>query len=536
DDLWTERPEVVEGMEKIYERWVKDFDIDGFRVDTVRNVDMKFWTQWATALDAYAAKRGRDDFFIFGETLSADPSVIAPYVTEGRLDATLDFPLQNAIRGYASQGKSASGLSDVFAQDYRYTTDKANAYNEVTFLGNHDMGRIGFFLKSDHPGAGDAELLRRDRLAHELMFLSRGNPVIYSGDEQGFTGAGGDKDARQPMFASRTADYLDDDQLGTDRTHAEAAYDTSAPLYRQISALAELRKANPALADGVQTERYAADGPGVYAFSRTDAKTGTEYVVAFNNAEAPKSATFATGSAGMAFRGIHGTDATVKSGADKKVTVTVPARSAVVLKAAGPLAQPAAKPTITLHAPDPGATGTVELNADVAGGQLNRVVFAAQTGNGEWRTLGTADHAPYKVTQAIDADTPPGTALRYKAVVVDSAGRTASATAASTTGTPPAEEVPTAASRDYAVVHYKRADGNYDDWGLYAWGDLADGEATTWPETHPFTGRDAYGAFAYVKLKPGASNVGFLVIDKDGNKDVAADRTIDVTETGEVWI
>ncbi|MEW1995551.1 pullulanase-type alpha-1,6-glucosidase [Streptomyces coelicoflavus] len=536
DDLWTERPEVVSGMEKIYQRWVKDFAIDGFRIDTVKHVNMEFWTQWATALDAYAAKKGRDDFFMFGEVYSADTSVTAPYVTEGRLDSTLDFPFQDAARAYASQGGSAQKLASVFSDDYKYTTDKANAYEQVTFLGNHDMGRIGTFLKQDAPEATDAELLKKDRLANELMFLSRGNPVIYYGDEQGFTGAGGDKDARQPMFASRTADYLDDDQLGTDRTHAEAAYDTSAPLYRQISALAKLRKANPALADGVQTERYAADGAGIYAFSRTDGKTGTEYVVAFNNADTEKSATFATGSAHMTFRGLYGTDANVKSGADKKVTVTVPARSAVVLKAAGRLARPAAEPTITLRAPDPGATGTVELSADVAGGQLNRVVFAAQTGDGKWRTLGTADHAPYKVTHTIDADTPAGTALRYKAVVVDSAGRTASATAASTTGTPPAEEVPTAASRDYAVVHYKRADGNYDDWGLYAWGDLADGEATTWPETHPFTGRDAYGAFAHVKLKPGASNVGFLVIDKDGTKDVAADRTIDVTETGEVWI
>ncbi|MCZ9338829.1 hypothetical protein NGM37_13700, partial [Streptomyces sp. TRM76130] len=75
---------------------------------------------------------------------------------------------------------------------------------------------------------------------------------------------------------------LDDDLLGTDRTHAEDAYDTQAPLYRQISALAELRAAHPALTDGVQTERYAADRAGVYAVSRTDAATGAEYVVAFN--------------------------------------------------------------------------------------------------------------------------------------------------------------------------------------------------------------------------------------------------------------
>ncbi|MET8567094.1 pullulanase-type alpha-1,6-glucosidase [Streptomyces sp. NPDC004783] len=536
DDLWTERPEVVSGMEKIYQRWVKDFAIDGFRIDTVKHVNMEFWTQWATALDAYAAKRGREDFFMFGEVYSADTSVTSPYVTQGRLDSTLDFPFQDAARAYASQGGSAKKLAAVFGDDWKYTTDKANAYEQVTFLGNHDMGRLGTFLKQDDPEATDAELLKKDRLANELMFLSRGNPVIYYGDEQGFTGAGGDKDARQPMFASRTADYLDDDQLGTDRTHAEDAYDTRAPLYRQIAALAQLRKAHPALADGVQTERYAADGAGVYAFSRTDARSGTEYLVAFNNAGEAKTATFATGSADMAFRGLYGTDATVTSGADRKVTVTVPAGSAIVLKAAGRLDAPATEPSITLRAPEPGATGTVELTADVTGGQLNRVVFAAQTGDGTWRTLGSADHAPYKVTDTIARTTPAGTALRYKAVVVDSAGRTASATAASTTGTPPAPEVPTAASRDHAIVHYKREDGNYQDWGLYAWGDLADGEATTWPDSHPFTGRDAYGAFAYVKLKPGASSVGFLVIDEDGDKDVAADRTIDVTRTGEVWI
>ncbi|MCH0565013.1 pullulanase-type alpha-1,6-glucosidase [Streptomyces sp. MUM 2J] len=536
DDLWTERPEVVRGMEKIYQRWVRDFAVDGFRIDTVKHVDMEFWTQWATALDRYAARHGRKDFFMFGEVYSADTSVTAPYVTQGRLDATLDFPFQEAARQYASQGGSAAKLSAVFGDDYKYTTDKANAYEQVTFLGNHDMGRFGYFLKQDNPGASDAELLKKDEFANELMFLSRGNPVVYYGDEQGFTGSGGDKDARQTMFASQVADYLDDDEIGTDRTHADDAYDTGAPLYRRISALAALRRANPALTDGVQTERYAADGPGVYAFSRTDACTGTEYVVAFNNADGARTATFATGSAGMRFTGIHGTEATVTSGADRKITVTVPVSSAIVLKAAGPLAPPATKPTITLDAPAAGATGTVEIAADVHGGSLNRVVFAAQTGSGAWRVLGSADHAPYKVTQAIGEDVPAGTALRYKAVVVDAAGHTARATATSVTGTPPAEEPPSASSRDYAVVHYKRTDGDYADWGLYAWGDLADGEATDWPDSHPFVGRDAYGAFAYVKLKPGASNVGFLVIDHQGNKDVSADRSIDVTKTGEVWV
>ncbi|MFF8829163.1 pullulanase-type alpha-1,6-glucosidase [Streptomyces sp. NPDC015131] len=520
DDLWTERPEVVAGMEKIYQRWVRDFGIDGFRVDTVKHVNTEFWTQWATALDAYAAQRGRDDFFMFGEVYSADPAVTAPYVTRGRLDATLDFPFQDAARRYASQGGPAGKLSELFAQDYRYTTDKANAYESVSFLGNHDMGRFGTFLKQDNEGAGDAELLNRYRLANELMFLSRGNPVVYYGDEQGFTGAGGDKDARQTLFASKTADYLDDDQLGTGRTHATDAYDTRHPLYRSIAALSRLTKAHPALRDGVQTERHADPGQGVYAFSRTDVMSRTEYVVAANNATTAKTVELATDTPNTAFRHLYGGTGTVTSSGDT-LKLTVPPLSSVVLKAARPVPAPATAPALTLKAPAAGATGTVELTANVSGGGLNRVVFAAQTGNGAWQTLGSADHAPYKVTHTVTA--PAGTPLRYKAVAIDSRGRTASDLATSTAGQAPEPGTPGAVDRDHAVVHYQRPDGDYDGWTL-----------RTGNTTAAFTGRDAYGAFAWVKVEDGATTVPYTV-EKDGTAD-GPPRTLDLAATGEVWI
>ncbi|MFF9145479.1 pullulanase-type alpha-1,6-glucosidase [Streptomyces sp. NPDC014861] len=516
DDLWTERPEVVEGMKRIYETWVRDFDIDGFRIDTVKHVDLDFWTQWATALDAYARKRGREDFFMFGEVYSADTTVTAPYVTRGRLDATLDFPFQDAARAFASQGAGADRLAKVFAEDYRYTTDKANAYEQVTFLGNHDMGRFGTFLRQDNPNASDAELLRRAGLANELMFLSRGNPVVYSGDEQGFTGAGGDKDARQTLFGSRVADYLDDDQLGTDRTHATDAYDTGHPVYRSIAALSKLTREHPALRDGVQQQRYAEGS--VYAASRTDAKQRVEYLVAANSSTEARTVTVPVDSA--SFRTLYGGQGAVTA-RDGKVTVTVPALSTLVLKADRPLPAVTAKPDVTLAAPAAGSTGTVEISADVDGGGLNRVVFAAQVGNGRWQTLGTADHAPYKVTQHVTA--PAGTPLRYKAVVVDAAGRTASATAATTAGAPPAPEKPVAVERPYAIVHYKREDGDYDGWTLRAAGQEA-----------AFTGRDAHGAFAWVKLPEGASTVPYTV-EKAGTAD-GPQRTISLGRTGEVWI
>ncbi|MEK8225524.1 alpha-amylase family glycosyl hydrolase [Oerskovia sp. M15] len=63
-----------------------------------------------------------------------------------------------------------------------YTTPDSSASALPTFLGNHDMGRIGYLLQT----TGDAQ--RRDELAHDLMYLTRGQPVVYYGDEQGFAG------------------------------------------------------------------------------------------------------------------------------------------------------------------------------------------------------------------------------------------------------------------------------------------------------------------------------------------------------------
>ncbi len=124
-----------------------------------------------------------------------------------------------------------------------------------------------------------------------------------------------------------------------------------------------------------------------------------------------------------------------------------------------------------------------------------------------------------------------GTPVKYKAVVRDSRGRTASSTSAARVGTPPSESSP-----DYAVVHYQRPAGGYDDWGLYAFGDIDPSMQTTWPAGQPFAGEDSYGRFAWVKLKPGATNLGFIVVDANGTKDVDGDRFVNPARTPEIWL
>ena len=121
DDLFTEKPEVVDGMIDIYSTWVEDFDIDGFRIDTMKHVDDAFWQQFGPAMQQIAAADGNPDFFMFGEVAldgsdAAAKSFTSHYTTHDRMQAILDFPFQDAARGFASKGLGNTAARDVLRQ------------------------------------------------------------------------------------------------------------------------------------------------------------------------------------------------------------------------------------------------------------------------------------------------------------------------------------------------------------------------------------------------------------------------------------
>ena len=302
DDLFTEHPRVVRGMIDIYKTWIRDFGVDGFRIDTMKHVDDAFWQRFGPEVLRYARARGKREFFMFGEVFDTTKAFTSHFTTRDRIQAVLDFPFQAAAKGFAADSAPTDALRTFFEDDDWYTDADSNVYQLPTFLGNHDMGRIGNFIDASNRGAPDAERLARDRLAHELMYLSRGNPVVYYGDEQGFVGDGGDQLARQDMFPSQVAEYNDDDLIGTDATTAESNFDPQHPLYRSIAGLAALTRRHPALRDGAQQHRWSSSGPGVYAFSRVDRGARREYVVALNNAETAQTAAIPTYVAARASR------------------------------------------------------------------------------------------------------------------------------------------------------------------------------------------------------------------------------------------
>jgi alpha-amylase len=427
DDLFTEHPRVVRGMIDIYKTWIRDFGVDGFRIDTMKHVDDAFWQRFGPEVLRYARAQGKREFFMFGEVFDTTKSFTSHFTTEDRMQSVLDFPFQAAAQGFAADSKPTDALRTFFEDDDWYTDADSNAYQLPTFLGNHDMGRIGRFVSVANPGASDAELLARDRLAHELMYFSRGNPVVYYGDEQGFTGDGGDQLARQDMFPSRVPEYNDDDLIGTDATTAVSNFDPQHPLYRAIGRLADLTRRHPALRDGAHQHRLSSASAGVYAFSRLDRREQREYVVALNNAEEPKTTAIPTYVARGELRRVYGDGpASLRTDADKRLTLTVAPLSAVVYGLDGRIPRSRSAPSIALQEPVPATAsrGRLEVRADVGGSSFYEVTFLARArGHGGWRSIGTDDNAPYRVFHDVSG-LGAGTPLRYKAVVLDNRGHT----------------------------------------------------------------------------------------------------------------
>ncbi|WP_443192954.1 alpha-amylase family glycosyl hydrolase [Novosphingobium sp. KACC 22771] len=306
DDLATENPRVVQGFIEIYASWIDRFGIDGYRIDTAKHVNPQFWRAFVPAMQARARARGIPNFHIFGEVATGDydPALLAGWVHRAGLPAVLDFAFMRAATDAAGGKTGSQELARMVEDDALY--GPKGALRLPTFLGNHDNGRFAMALREAKPGIGAAEWLARDLLGHAMLLTLRGVPTIYYGDEQGFAGRGGDQSSRQDMFASKVAEYNQDALVGTSSTTATANFTPAHPLYQAIARLAQIRRSTPALWGGRTLLRASGEGPGLFAVSRLDPKTGAEVLLAFNTSDQPITAQVAIESATRRFKTLSG--------------------------------------------------------------------------------------------------------------------------------------------------------------------------------------------------------------------------------------
>ena len=293
DDLYTQKASVVNGMIDIYKDIITEFKPDGFRIDTVKHVNIEFWQQFSPALMQHAKTQGIDNFSMFGEVYSFEPELLSRFTTEAKIPSVLDFAFQGAMIKVLVEQQGTDVLAQLFAKDYFYQTEhkyipNTNANQLVNFTGNHDMGRFAYSLRqSPHNYSEDAQI-QRNLLAHAMMFFSRGVPVIYYGDEQGFVGDGGDQASRQDMMPSFVASYNDDDLLATSKSTADDNFDTNHLFYQSFAKYAQLYQQYPALRFGEQAVVYSQDKAGIFAITRqmkaTSKSKAQNLLIVFNTA------------------------------------------------------------------------------------------------------------------------------------------------------------------------------------------------------------------------------------------------------------
>ena len=383
DDLFTEKPNVMNGLAQIYASWITRFKVDGFRVDTAKHVNRAFFKLWVPKIRAAARSIGVQDFPIFGEVTLNDSVDLAGFVRTRGLPQVLDFPFQQVATGYASGATGARGLANRLRDDDYFRTADGVDPAFPTFLGNHDMGRGAEQILQQAPGLSGDALLQHVLLGYDVLYLLRGAPTLLYGDEVGMIGSGGDKAARQDMFPTQVSDWQTEKRVGSPPIGKGSSFDVQSPIEPVLQQLAKLRDAYPVLSTGASTIRYAKDA--LLVVQRTDLSTGSTVVVAFNNgATRAKAANVLPGT----WNAVYGSG-TLSGGA-----IDLPPVSATVLTSPTPLAKgAAAKVTLTARPDD--LTVYEALTAALPDAAAS-VGFAIRRHGGAWQRVALDDSPPYR--------------------------------------------------------------------------------------------------------------------------------------------
>ena len=269
DDFRTETDYIRTNMAAVYEYWITNAGLDGFRVDTVKHCEMGFWQDWCPRIHSFAATNNRPNFFMFGEVFDGSDAKCGSYSgTQGggpfKLDSLLDYPLFFAAQNVFERAGNTKQIEDHYnALPANYDPNTRNQL--VTFLDNHDTTR---FLNSANAN-GNTNLLT---VALEFLYTSRGIPCLYQGTEQAFNG-GTDPNNREDMFDGA---FEQGPSLGDN-------FNLTHPQFQLVAKLNNFRRLYPALTLGAHVNLwYDSSGPGLFAYAR---RLGTQEVfVVFNTA------------------------------------------------------------------------------------------------------------------------------------------------------------------------------------------------------------------------------------------------------------
>ena len=163
-------PDAAEYFIRVGEYWIREFGIDGWRLDVADEVPASFWQKFSSRI-----KQLKPDALLLGETWGDAQKL----VTANRLDTAMNYLFREAMVGWlGKRNLSVSRFDDQINRMLSLYPEEValRLYNP---LDSHDTARFMFECQND---------LRRFKLAVALQMTLPGCPAVFYGDEVGLTG------------------------------------------------------------------------------------------------------------------------------------------------------------------------------------------------------------------------------------------------------------------------------------------------------------------------------------------------------------
>lgn len=179
--LNTANPEVQKYLLEIATYWIREFDIDGWRLDVANEVDHHFWKEFHEAV-----LRQKEDLYILGEIWHSSQR----WLEGDEFHAVMNYAFTDNIKAFFVE--ETISISQMIFGMNRQQLLYRDQTNEVSFnlLDSHDTPRILTLCK------GNKELMKA---VLTFMFIQKGTPCIYYGTEVGMEGEM-DPDCRRCMI------------------------------------------------------------------------------------------------------------------------------------------------------------------------------------------------------------------------------------------------------------------------------------------------------------------------------------------------
>ncbi len=166
----TNHPKAKQYLIDIATYWIREFDIDAWRLDVANEIGHRFWREFRQAV-----REVKDDVYIVGETWHDS----APWLLGEQFDAVMNYPLTKGIIEYiATDSLNSDRFVDTIVESLlRYPRQ----VNEVMFnlLDSHDTIRL-LSLANGHK--------EKVKLCYTLLYSLPGSPCLYYGSEVGMDG------------------------------------------------------------------------------------------------------------------------------------------------------------------------------------------------------------------------------------------------------------------------------------------------------------------------------------------------------------